>query len=141
MFKLAKSSAIKARTQTINQLKAVLVAADPQLRESLADLSNLRLIRRCAQLEIHTPLRHHQRRRLYPATAGPAHPDAYRRDPRAGTPDHHRRHQPQSPTAVLIAAGDNPDRLRSEASFAALWRQPAGSLLRQNQSSPPQPRR
>ena len=28
MFKLAKSSAIKARTQTINQLKAVLVAAD-----------------------------------------------------------------------------------------------------------------
>jgi hypothetical protein len=32
MFKLAKASAIKARTQTINQLKAVLVAADPVLR-------------------------------------------------------------------------------------------------------------
>ena len=35
MFKLVKTSAIKARTQTINQLKAVLVAADPQLRETL----------------------------------------------------------------------------------------------------------
>ena len=55
MFKLAKASAIKARTQTINQLKAVLVAADPQLRETLAGLSNLLLIRRCTQLEIDTP--------------------------------------------------------------------------------------
>ena len=50
MFKLAKASAIKARTQTINQLKAVLVAADPQLRETLSGLSNLLLIRRCTQL-------------------------------------------------------------------------------------------
>ena len=40
MFKLAKSSAVKARTQTINQLKAVLVAADPQLRDTLSGLSN-----------------------------------------------------------------------------------------------------
>jgi transposase len=56
----------------------VLVAADPQLRETLAGLSNLRLIRRCAQLNIDTP---------------------------------------QDATS---AAGDNPDRLRSEASFAAL---------------------
>ena len=29
MFKLAKASAIKSRTQAINQLKAVLVSADP----------------------------------------------------------------------------------------------------------------
>ena len=34
MFKLAKASAIKSRTQAINQLKAVLVGADPQLRDS-----------------------------------------------------------------------------------------------------------
>jgi transposase len=40
MFKLAKASALKARTQTINQLKAVLVAADPALREALSGLSN-----------------------------------------------------------------------------------------------------
>jgi transposase len=55
MFKLAKDSAIKARTQTINQLKAVLVAADPQLREALSGLTTTMLIRRCAQLESTTP--------------------------------------------------------------------------------------
>src|SRR5919206_872684 len=55
MFKLAKASAVKARTQAINQLKAVLVAADPALREALSDLTNTMLIRRCAQLEATTP--------------------------------------------------------------------------------------
>ena len=48
-------SAIKARTQTINQLKAVLVAADPVVREALSGLSNTMLIRRCAQLEASAP--------------------------------------------------------------------------------------
>ncbi|MFF7235252.1 hypothetical protein [Streptomyces collinus] len=33
IYKLAKDSAVKARTQAINQLKAVLVIADPALRE------------------------------------------------------------------------------------------------------------
>jgi transposase len=55
MFKLATSSAIKARTQAINQLKAVIIAADPQLRETPSGLRNLQLIRRCAQLDIDTP--------------------------------------------------------------------------------------
>src|SRR5436309_8449007 len=54
MLKLAKGSAVKARTQTINQLKAVLVAADPALREALSGLTNTMLIRRCAQLEVTT---------------------------------------------------------------------------------------
>jgi transposase len=35
MFKLAKASAIKARTQTINQLKAVLVAGRPRAARDL----------------------------------------------------------------------------------------------------------
>jgi transposase len=50
MFKIAKDSAVKSRTQAINQLKAVLVRADPALRESRTGLSNPRLIRRCAEL-------------------------------------------------------------------------------------------
>jgi transposase len=132
MFKLAKSSAIKARIQTINQLKAVLVAADPQLRETLAGLSNLRLIRRCAQLNIDTPqdatsaaaytLRLLARRILtltdeirelehQITTAITSHtPQLLTR----------RGIGPDNAAALLIAAGDNPDRLRSEASFAAL---------------------
>jgi transposase len=50
MFKLAKASAIKSRTQAINQLKSVLVSADPDLRDAMAGLSNPRLIQRCTQL-------------------------------------------------------------------------------------------
>jgi len=55
LFKLAKDAAIKSRTQAINQLKAVLVAADPALRESLSGLSSRVLIRRCAQLDPAAP--------------------------------------------------------------------------------------
>lgn len=51
MFKLAKDSAVKSRTQAINQLKAVLVSTDPALRESLSGLSTTKLIRRCAALD------------------------------------------------------------------------------------------
>ncbi|MFF5676264.1 hypothetical protein ACFY8S_40310 [Streptomyces hygroscopicus] len=43
MDKPAKDSAVKARTQAINPLKAVLVRADPQLREELAGLGNAEL--------------------------------------------------------------------------------------------------
>ncbi|MFD4481306.1 hypothetical protein ACFWPU_35055 [Streptomyces sp. NPDC058471] len=49
MYKLTKASAVKARTQTINQLKAVLVTADPALREELAGLGNVELLRTCAR--------------------------------------------------------------------------------------------
>ena len=55
MFRLARASAITSRTQAINQLKAVLVCADPTLRESLSGLSTRRLIRQCAQLSPGTP--------------------------------------------------------------------------------------
>ncbi|MFE9500860.1 transposase, partial [Streptomyces collinus] len=44
LFKLAKGSAIKSRTQAINQLKSVLVSADTALRESMAGLSNPALV-------------------------------------------------------------------------------------------------
>lgn len=55
MFRLAKSSAIKSRTQAINQLKVLIICVDPQLRESLSGLSNTALIRHCAQLGTGTP--------------------------------------------------------------------------------------
>ncbi|MEU9451114.1 transposase [Streptomyces sp. NPDC048277] len=45
MFKIAQDSAVKARTQAINQLKAVLVVADPALRERLSGLGNRELSR------------------------------------------------------------------------------------------------
>jgi transposase len=132
MFKLAKSSAIKARTQAINQLKAVIIAADPQLRETLSGLSNLQLIRRCAQLDIDT---------LQDTTSAAAYTLRLLARRILTLTDEIRELEQQITTAVtnhtpqlltrcgvgpdnaaalLIAAGDNPDRLRSEASFAAL---------------------
>ncbi|MGH3540623.1 MAG: IS110 family transposase [Pseudonocardiaceae bacterium] len=132
LFKLAESSAIKARTQTINQLKAVLVAADPELREALSGLSNPVLIRRCAQLDAATPsdlnsaaaytlrLLAHRIRALtdeirnlerHISDAISTHTPKLLQRPGIGL---------DSAAALLITAGDNPDRLRSEASFAAL---------------------
>ncbi|WP_202126160.1 IS110 family RNA-guided transposase [Actinomadura physcomitrii] len=133
MFKMAKDSAIKSRAQAINQLKAVLVRAEPVLRESLTGLSNPRLIRRCADLDPAAPattsaaavytLRSLARRILGLSeeiddlttqitaaitTCHPALLDCY------GV-------GPDTAAALLITAGDNPERLRSEASFAALY--------------------
>lgn len=132
MFKMAKGSAIKSRSQAINQLKAILVSADPALRESLTGLSNPKLIRRCSELEAadgadpaaaarHT-LRLLARRiqhlteeindltaRITTAIAA----CAPRLLERYGV-------GPDTAAALLIAAGDNTDRMSSEASFAAL---------------------
>jgi transposase len=134
MFKLAKGSAIKSRTQAINQLKAVLVAADPALREALSGLSTPILIRRCTQLPLQAGL-----------PTDPASAAAYTLRLLAGrivalTAEIHDLEQaitravnqqapkllarrgvgPDCAAALLIAAGDNPDRLGSEASYAAL---------------------
>ncbi|MFI8242840.1 transposase [Streptomyces sp. NPDC085866] len=76
MYKLAKDSAVKARTQAINQLKAVLIRADPQLREQLAGLGNAELIRTCAGL-VDDSLKAAQRR--CPGTGRPP-------DPAGGAP-------------------------------------------------------
>ena len=132
IFKLAKASAIKSRTQAINQLKAVLVGADPQLRDSLSGLSNPTLIRRCSQLDVGTPR---------DATTAAAYTLALlaRRileltteidDLNRQITDTLSAHAPQllarngvgpdTAAALLITAGDNPERLHNEASFAAL---------------------
>jgi transposase len=136
LFKVAKDSAVKARTQAINQLKAVLVSADPALRESLAGLGRAALIRRCAQLPdpdtaagggavaatvVYTlrllagRVRHltseidDLTRRISEVLADHA-PHLLKR----------RGVGPDSAAALLITAGDNPQRLDGAAAFAAL---------------------
>src|SRR5947209_11719341 len=132
MFKLAKASAVKARSQTIHQLKAVLVTADPALREALSGLTNTMLIRRCAQLELITPddvtsaaiytLRLLARRILQ--LSEEIHDLVHRITDTITT--HcptlltRRGIGPDNAATLLITVGDNPNRLRSEASFAAL---------------------
>ncbi|MDP9406356.1 MAG: IS110 family transposase [Actinomycetota bacterium] len=131
MFKLAKASAVKSRTQAINQLKAVVVTADPALRESLAGLSTLRLVRRCAELTgdpktVPGATSHTLRllaRRITHLTEEIDDLDerlAETLDAHAPALLDRRGVGPDTAAALLIAAGDNPERLGSQASFAAL---------------------
>ncbi|MGP3968217.1 IS110 family transposase [Streptomyces sp. 6N223] len=132
LFKMAKVSAVKARTQAINQLRAVVVTASPQLREPLEGLTIPKLVRACIALP--------------GAAVGTAAAAAVftlrllaRRveeldDEIAALKqqitDVIRQHTPQlldcygvgpdTAATLLIATGDNPQRLRSEASFASL---------------------
>lgn len=133
ILRLAKNSAVKARTQALNQLKAVLVNAPSALREELESLSTWLLVSRCAELvdprgddpaadtAVFTLRLLAQRvlrlrqdvtelgRRMTTAVNATA-PSLL---VRVGI-------GPDSAAALLIAAGDNPERLGSEASFAAL---------------------
>ncbi|WP_091457991.1 IS110 family RNA-guided transposase [Actinokineospora iranica] len=132
MFKLAKTSALKARTQAINQLKAVLVTTDPALRESLAGLSRWMLIRRCAELDTTDPrdavaaaiytLRLLGQRILRLGEEIRELEQHITTAINACAPAllHRRGIGHDSAAALLLAAGDNPERLDTEASFAAL---------------------
>jgi hypothetical protein len=50
ILKLTRDSAVKAQTQAVNQLKALLVTAPCELRESLTGLGLVALLERCAAL-------------------------------------------------------------------------------------------
>ena len=50
VLRVARQSAVKARTQAINALKGLLVTAPAELREQLEGLSTTRLIRQAAAL-------------------------------------------------------------------------------------------
>src|SRR5215218_10096125 len=51
-LRVARATAIKARTQAINALKALVVTAPAELREQLRDLSTVRLVQTTAGLEL-----------------------------------------------------------------------------------------
>jgi transposase len=131
-LRVARQSAVKARTQAINAIKALLVTAPDELREQLAGLTITKLVRQAAALDPDT---------LTTPTAAAAlalgglarrcqHLDAEiavltaRLDRLAATAAPKLRALlgvgPDSAAALLIAAGDNWQRLHSEAAFAAL---------------------
>ncbi|WP_189862335.1 IS110 family transposase [Streptomyces noursei] len=138
MYKLTKVSAVKARTQAINQLKAVLVAADPALREELAGLGNAELFRACARFAEVSGQEEGGEESVLQATRIALGLLARRigqlseqiRDVDARLTRLVECHAPQlldvvgigpdTAVALLITVGDNPERLDSEASFAAL---------------------
>lgn len=132
MLKMTRDSAVKAQTQAANQLKAVLVTAPDELRESLTDLGLVRLLERCAALrpgELTTPLsaaKHSLRLLARRALTLRAEAKELREHldrltaVAAPTLVELTGIGPDTAAALLLAAGDNPDRLRSEAAFAAL---------------------
>ncbi|MET9153269.1 transposase [Streptomyces griseoflavus] len=130
------NSAVKARTQAINQLKAVLVIADPALRERLSSLGNRELFRTCARLGLPggggdgdavTQATHLTLRMLaehIEQLTGQIDELNQRLTRLVGTPRPTVARTggigPDSAVTLLITMGDAPERLNTEASFAAL---------------------
>ena len=132
MLKTAKNSAVKARTQAVNQMKALVLTAPAELRETLDGLGANALVARCrsfrpgrlgnptaaakyalrslacrySQLSKEIQDLRAEIERLIQTTA-PALVEAF------GV-------GPDTAADLLIAAGSNPDRLNSEAAFASL---------------------
>lgn len=136
IYKLAKDSAVKARTQAINQLKAVLVIADPALRERLSSLGDAELFRTCATLSPHdgggdedaVTQATHMTLRMLAERIEQLTGQINELNQRLTRLVEHHAPQPLVPVGIgpdsavtlLITLGDNPERLNSEASFAAL---------------------
>jgi transposase len=132
MLKIARDSAVKARTQSLNQIRALLVTAPAELRESLTGLTVGQLLERCiafrpgalsspAAVARHS-LRLLARRNLRLRTEARELEVEIRRQVASIAPDLLEAFGvgPDGAATFLLTAGDNPERLRSEAAFAAL---------------------
>jgi len=129
---VARRSAVKAKTQTINQVRALLVSAPQEVRARLWKVKPSDCIGACARLRslgatplLHTlavTLRMLAKRWLMLAEElkeldailerlTSQHAKRLRRQFGVG---------PQTAAALIAAAGDNPERLRNEAALAAL---------------------
>lgn len=127
-------SALKSRTQAINQIRSILDTADPQLRSELTRLGRHELIERCARLRprtditdpavaTKTTLRSLARRyQTLTAEIDDLRPQLDTAVTAAAPPELLAEHGVGTDTAaaLLIAAGDNPHRMHSEAAFASL---------------------
>ncbi|MGV9386474.1 IS110 family transposase [Nonomuraea sp. NPDC003707] len=132
IYKVAKDSAVKSRTQAINQLKMLLVNAEPWLRAPLTGLTSVTLVARCAELrpEDHSGTVAASMHTLRLLAHRIQHLNGEIRDLERRITDAIKVVAPDlleeigvgadSAAILLIAAGDNPGRLRDEASFAAL---------------------
>jgi transposase len=133
-LRVARRGAVKARTQAMNQLKALLLTGPAELREQLRHLSATVLVTTCARLRpddqdladpaqaVKTALRRLARRHQHlTEEVRDADTDLTTLVSDAG-PQLLALHGVGIDVAgqLLTTAGDNPDRLRSEAAFAHL---------------------
>lgn len=133
VLRLARSSAVKSRTQTVNQLKALLVTAPAELREQLRELSTGALLSTCARLRpghdltdpaqaTKTALRRLARRHQHLSAEITEADVELHALLQAAAPALLALHGvgPEVAGQLLITAGDNVQRLHSEAAFAHL---------------------
>jgi transposase len=130
--KIAKDTAVKARSQAMVTLKAVIVTAPAELREQLAPLGDRVLIERCAELRnesMHTPadatrhtLQTLARRYQQLAQEIGIHQRLLQTLTERAAPTLTATFGvgPDSAAELLIVAGDNPQRLRGEGAYAKL---------------------
>ena len=132
MLKKTKDSAVKARTQTINQMKALVVTAPAELRETLDSLAAGALAKRCSSFRPSLlgdptaaakyalrPLARRYRQLSAEIQDLEAELDRLTRavaPALAGTFGI----GPDTAANLLVTAGSNPERLHSESAFAAL---------------------
>ena len=132
MIRLARTSAVKARTQAANQIDALVTCAPQSLRSQLKGLSLRRLVERARRWrpgDIQDPLsacratiKGLARRWSQLGAEIAGYDKQLLRLTRRVCPELLARTGVgfEVASSLLVAAGDNPDRLRSEASFAAL---------------------
>ncbi|MEU3500009.1 IS110 family transposase [Streptomyces hundungensis] len=134
MYNAARDSAVKARTQAINQLKAILVTTEPALRERLAKLQRRALIQACADLgeddADDDPVVRATRFTLRSLAERIEYLTMQARELERRLTEVIESHYPalfaatgigpRSAAVLLMTMGDNAERLRGEASFAAL---------------------
>jgi transposase len=131
-LRVARQTAMRARTQTINALKALLVTAPAELREQLRGLPATRLVGAAATLEPGTITSPLAAAMLALRTLAGRH-QALSTEISTLTTELDRLTATAAPKlvalfgvgqdsagALLVAAGDNPDRVRSDAAFSML---------------------
>jgi transposase len=132
-LRVARSSAVKARSQATNQIKALIISGPPELRERLRHLPTAKIIASCARLRpghqlgdpeqaTKTALRRLARRhqQLSEEISEADHDIAQLVGDVAPDLLALRGVGPEVAGQLLTSAGDNPDRITSEAAFAHL---------------------
>ncbi len=131
-LRVARRSAMKARTQAANQIRDLIVTAPDDLRERLRGLDTDGRVEVCARFRVGVVLdpveatkrtlrclaRRHQALTVELAELDDAIGQLCATENPALLAA--RGVGPEVASALLVAAGDNPERMRSEASFAAL---------------------
>ena len=132
ILKSARDSAIKARTQAINQMKALVVTSPSVLREKLDGLTTGALAERCRNFRL-TRLDDPTAAAKYALRSLARRHLQLKEEVRGLDAEMERLTRSVAPVlanafgvgtstaaALLVAAGSNPDRLRTEAAFASL---------------------